>query len=258
MNTVDDITIQRYLDDDMPEAERAEFEARLQQDSTLRERLEDYRLIAVGICRQGDLDAWQRVQQLEAEAEALSDEGEDDSEAYDPEDSNLTKWLFRGMAASVLMVMVGFPFYWQQDELRYARIYEQHFEPYEALGGATRGGNNEGYVLPDAFEAYYVGDYPQAIELFWQASTQEDRPYVWLYLGNAYLSNGQAQEATEALKHVLEYEDVDERTRLRAHWDLGLAYLKLNNEDAATRHFTAIQNTEDYEPDATEILESIH
>lgn len=243
-----DKMIQRYLDEEMTEAEIVGFETELHQKETLRQRLEEYRSIAEGIRNQGEQEAWQKVRAMESEVA--------DFEAKNH--PNMTKWLFRGVAASLLILIVGVPYYWNQDERVYARLFEKHYEPYQALGGANRGAQDDAWVLPAAFEAYYEQQYEQAIKLFRQASTQEDRPYVWLYLGNSYLSHGQPQEATQALQHVLTYPDVDERTRRRTNWDLGMAYLKLNNKEKAIHHFELIQDTEDYGPEAKDILDTIY
>lgn len=250
MEKIDDSTIQRYLDEEMTEIERLEFEMKINESEVLQQRIADYRSITEGIRRYGEQENWQQIRQLEAEAQAI--------EAKSYQHPVPTKWLLRGAAASLLILMIAFPVYWQQDHRRYARLFNEHFQPYQALGGATRGSSNDGFVLPEAFEAYYEKDYPQAIELFTQASTQEDRPYVWLYLGNAYLSDKQPEEAVKALKQVLTYPDLDRRTEQRTHWYLGLAYLKLNNESGAHRHFTLLEDTEDYGPQAKDILKSIY
>lgn len=248
MNSIDDKMIQRYLDEEMTDIERMEFEVKLSQSETLQQQVAAYYTITEGIQRYGEEADWLKVQQLEAEAAAIQS----------LEQPNTSKWLFRSAAASLLLLMVAFPLYWLQDEQRLARLFNENFVPYQALGGATRGESNDGFVLPEAFEAYYEKDYSQAIELFRQASTQEDRPYVWLYLGNAYLSNKQPEEAADALQQVLTYADIDRKTELRTHWDLGLAYLKLNNKEAATRHFEILEDTEDYGSRAKKILKSIY
>jgi len=249
MKQIDPILIQRYLDGDLTEEEKLAVESQLQLPS-VQEYLDTYRTIADGIRHYGEQQVCSEVEQLEAEAQAV------EAESYPQPIAR--RWFLRGAAASLLLLLVAFPVYWQQDERRLPRLANEYFKPYEALGGATRGSNDEGFVLPEAFEAYFQKDYPQAIELFTQASTQEDRPYVWLYLGNAYLSDEQPQEAVKALKRVLTYPDVDRRTEQRTHWYLGLAYLKLINKDAATRHFTLLEDTEDYGPPAQDILKSIY
>ncbi|WPP51188.1 tetratricopeptide repeat protein [Catalinimonas niigatensis] len=246
----EDRMIQRYLDEEMNEAEKREFEIQLLQTEKLRERLEEYRLITEGINYYGEQEGWKKIQALEKEAEF-----------YELKSANkpiVTKWLYSGIAASLLLFMIGFSIYWQQDQLKYARLFDQHFEVYQALGGATRGTSAHTFVLPEAFEAYYNKEYSQAIKLFIQASEQEDRPYIWLYLGNAYLGNNQPQEAIKALENVLAYAHVDERTRLRTHWDLGLAHLKLNRKQDAIGYFEMIQDTEDYGQEAKTILNSIY
>ncbi|MEM6845318.1 MAG: tetratricopeptide repeat protein [Bacteroidota bacterium] len=238
--------ILRYLDGELSEEERLEVESQLHL-SSVREYLDTYRNIAEVARQQGEKKTWQDVQELEAKAVR--------AESQSP---SSTKWLLRGMAASLLLLMVAFPIYWFQDEQRNGRLFDQHYQAYQPLGGATRGESDADLLLPQAFEAYYEQDYDQAIELFTKASTQEDRPYVWLYLGNAYLSDEQPQKALEALQRVLTYPDINRKTELRAHWDLGLAYLKLNNEDSAARHFELLQNTEDYGGKAKKILQSIY
>lgn len=242
--------IQRYLDEEMSEDEKLDFEARLHQTESLKERVEEYRLITEGIRYFGEQEAWQRIKALEEEAEI--------NDLESRQGPNMTKWLYWGVAASLLLLIIAFPVYWQQDELRYARLFDQHFEAYQALGGATRGAGEETLVLAQAFEAYYQKQYPQAIALFKQASAQEDRPYIWLYLGNAYLGNDQAQEAVKALEHVFNFAVVDEKTLMRTHWDLGLAHLKLNHKEEAIQQFEMIQDTEDYGPKVKAILNSIN
>lgn len=245
MEDLDPIMIQRYLDGDLSEEEKLEIESQLHL-PWVQEQLDTYRTIAGGVRHYGEQQARLQVQQLEAEAAR--------NESQQP---STTKWLFRGMAASLLLLIVAFPVYRQQDEQRYARLFNEHYQAYQALGGATRGESDADLVLPRAFTAYHEQDFEQAIELFTQASTQEDRPYIWLYLGNAYLSNEQPEEAVKALEHVLTYADVNRRTEQRTHWDLGLAYLKLNNEDSARRHFELLEDTQDYGPKVQKILHSI-
>ncbi|MEM9829568.1 MAG: tetratricopeptide repeat protein [Bacteroidota bacterium] len=246
MKEIDHILIQRYLDGDLTEKEKVEVESQLHLPS-IQEYLEAHQTVTKGIQQYGEAQARRQVQQLEAEAVQ--------------EETNVpstTKWLLRGVAASLLLLMVAFPLYWFQDEQRNGRIFNEHYQAYQALGGATRGESDADLLLPQAFTAYHEQDYAQAIELFIEVSTQEDRPYVWLYLGNAYLSNEQPAEAVKALQRVLEYPDVNRKTELRAHWDLGLAYLKLNNEDSARRHFEILQDTEDYGERVQKILQSIY
>ncbi len=255
MNTADDVRIQRYLDGEMGEDEQQDFEIKLLQTESLREKVEEYRWIAKGIHYYGEKEAWLKIQALEAEAEAETDAVEEKAEKKPV----MTNWLYLGIAASVLLFLFAFPMYWQQDELRYARMFDQNFEAYQALGGPTRSATDEKttFVLPEAFEAYHEKQYPQAIELFKQASEQEDKPYIWLYLGNAYLSIDQEKEAISALQHVLEY-DLDENTRNRTYWYLGLAHLKLNQRKEAVQNFERLQNNEEYGPKAKKIIESIH
>lgn len=254
INNVDDMTIQRYLDDEMDEDEKTDFEMKLHQMDSLRERVEEYQMIVEGIRYYGEKEARHKVLQLEAEAAAQEEKRH----------SIVTNWLYRGVAASLLLLLIGAPIYWQQDEQRYARIFNKNFEPYEVLGGTTRSANTEkDLVLPQAFEAYYKGDYTEARELFIVASGQEDRPYIWLYLGNAYLAHDEddkaiPEKAVEALEKVLAYPDVDLKTQWRTHWYLGLAHIKLNQEEEAKQHFEIVQDTDEYGEEAKNILESIY
>jgi len=262
MKDIDHIMIQRYLDKDLTKEERLEVERQLHQPE-VREYLDSYRNITDGIQHLGEQQARSQVQQLEAravqgESRLQVQQLETNTARKEVRQPSTTKWLLRGMAASLLLLIVAVPVYHQQDEQRFARIFNENYQAYQALGGATRGESDGDFVLPEAFEAYYEENYEQAIELFTEASTQEDRPYIWLYLGNAYLSNEQPEEATEALQRVLDYPDVNRKTELRTHWDLGLTYLKLNNEDSARRHLELLQDTKDYGSKAQKILQSIY
>ncbi|MEK6479997.1 hypothetical protein WJR50_20810 [Catalinimonas sp. 4WD22] len=254
INNVDDMMIQRYLDDEMDEDEKMDFEMRLQHMDSLRERVEEYQLIVEGIRYHGEREARQKVRELEAKA----------AMHVDKQHSIMTNWLYRGVAASLLLLIIGFPIYWQQDEVRNARLFNNKFKPYAVLGGTTRGESTEDeFVLPQAFEAYYNEDYSKARTLFLQASTQEDRPYIWLYLGNAYLGHdendkAEPQKAVQALEKVLTYSEVDHKTQWRTHWYLGLAHLKLNQEEEAAKHLEIILDTDEYGAEAKDILESIN
>jgi len=248
---INDMKIQQYVDNEMPQAERMDFESQLEKSDNLQRRVEAYRLIARGVARYGQRLAWQEVQQFEAEA----------LQADVQQRSFRSKWFYRGMAACLFMIMAGailYWQYWQQNEQRYSRLFAENFEPYQPLGGPTRGEGDEQSVLPEAFAAYYEQDYVRAAMLLEQATVQEDRPYVWFYLGNAQLAGDQPQEAIAAFQQVFTYAEVGLRMEWRTRWYLGLAYLKTNQEALAAEQFEAIQDTEDYGPQASDILQSIH
>ncbi len=243
-----DNDMDRYLNEEMTEQERVDFETALSQNSLLRKQLEEHQMILEGIRCYGRKETWQKIQQLEVEASSHSIEDR----------TIVTKWLFRSMAASVLLLMIGFSYYWHKDERMYTRLFERNFEAYQPLGGPVRGGNAEEFVLDRAFAAYYKKRYEQAIDLFKQANTQEDNYHIWFYLGNAYLGLDQAEDAIQALQKVLTYQQVEENIRIRTHWYLGLAYLKQKNKEAALDALRAIQNTDNkYGQKARELLKSI-
>jgi len=241
----DDITLQRYLDDDMSEQERKTFEKNIEENETLKNEVATYKTLAAGIAYQGKKAAWEKVQALEKQAEQRPT-------PVKPMGKNR---LWYAIAASVaLLITAYFIFFHTGSEPE--ELFAEYFEPYPALAYAPNRNDTVAENLKEqAFGAYSNENYDEAINLFQQILEKEDEPVVWFYLGNAYLAGNQPENAIQAFNKTLENNtDVTNQSQ----WFLALSYLANNNPDRAVDVLEQLSNTNStYKNKAEQLLQTL-
>ncbi|MEK6477106.1 tetratricopeptide repeat protein [Catalinimonas sp. 4WD22] len=225
-NPIDDSTIQRYLDDDMSELEKTEFEEALSSDIELQRSVAEYRNLSEGILFQKRRVIWSKIQDMEAEVERTSPQNNK---------TNLTNWLPWSIAAAIALLIVGGILLWNEWQPTSQELFAENFSPYPALAYAPdRSDTTVEGLKEQAYSAYSNENYSQAISLFEQILAEENDTLTWFYLGNAYLENDEPQKALDALSNFLEY---DTELNTQAQWYLGLAYLSVGDKEKAKEIF---------------------
>jgi tetratricopeptide (TPR) repeat protein len=241
------LKIQRYLDEDMSEAERLEFEKELQQDPALESLADTYRNLSNGIRYHARQNAWNTIQKLEQQ---FSDE------EIEITTSRGKFWPVFAVAASVSILVIGLAYIINLNLNNSNRLFEDHFTPYQALVHApTRSEETPLSLKERAFSAYSNENYHQAISIFEEVNAQEDDPLIWFYLGNSNLAIDNPEVAIEYFQKVL-----SEQTPLtpQAQWYLGLSYLAKGNKDEAEEIFGALaRDTSSYGERAQSILNQL-
>lgn len=243
---INDIKIQRYLDGDLEEQERLDFEKQLKANPDLQSQADRYNILSKGIRYHNRMKAWQQIEKLEAEAV---------SEDKEVETSNRKVWPYWAFAASVALLVcsIVYLFFNPFDN---SHLFAENFTPYPVLaGGPTRGEDDLLTLHKNAFAAYNNGNYEEAILLFEAGGDLEEDYLTLFYLGNAYLATGNYQDAILAFEKTLAYSTA---FAPQSRWYLGLSYLADGDEEKARLVFKELAaGTSSYSPKAKKIMDDL-
>jgi len=208
--------VQRYLEGELSGQELLDFEQHLAKDSELQTMLEEHKILAGGIRYHARTQVWDKIKALEALAEA-----EDTSKRLS---GNSNKFLYWSVAAAVAVLLVSVVYFVNRNQpVDTGQLFAENFEPYPALAYAPqRSDTSFASMMEEAFGAYSNGDYTAAIPLFEEILAQNEETMVWFYLGNAYLAEGQSEQAIAAFQKFLQ---IKTALTYQGKWYLSLAYL---------------------------------
>lgn len=243
---INDLKIQRYLDGDLEEQERLDFEKQLKANPDLQSQADRYNILSGGIRYHARMKGWQQIEKLEAEAL---------SEDKDVKASNRKVWSYWAIAASVALLVCSIVYLFFNPFSK-NHLFAENFSPYPVLaGGPTRGENDLQALHKNAFAAYINGNYEEAILLFEEAGDQEEDYLTLFYLGNAYLATGNYPDAILAFEKTLAYPTA---LAPQARWYLGLSYLADGDEEMARLAFKELAaGTSSYSQKAKKIMDDL-
>ena len=134
-------------------------------------------------------------------------------------------------------------------------LYAENFEPY-AYQSVTRGDVAASDNTAAAYALYANGQYAEAAAAFERLIPDSENALKdKFYLGNAYLSAGEAQKAIPLFKEIIQESD---SMKALAQWYLGLSYLKTDNVEAAKEAFEQVKAAgQIHAEDATRILKQL-
>ena len=196
------------------------FEQRMRTDEELRSRVEELRLVMLGISQsllRSKLDEFHTLVP-----------GQDQKPAVRRSSGWYTKW---AMAAS-LLVIVALTAWWGLAR-RHApdTLFSRYYKPDPGLMTLMTEGNSN-YVFEKAMVEYKNGDYNQALSAWTGLLRQQpDNDTLLYFSGSAALAAGRYAEAIRYLKPVAGY--AGGAFRNDARWYLGLAYLGAGHKDSA-------------------------
>jgi len=241
----DDITLQRYLDDDMNEQERKTFEKNIAENESLKNEVATYKTLAEGIAYQRKKAAWEKVQALEKQAE----------QHQTPVKSIGKNRFWYAMAASLALLLAAYFIFFDTGP-EPEELFAEYFEPYPALAYApTRNDTTLANLQEKAFNAYSNGYFQQAIPLFKEMLIDGEDPELLFYLGNAYLAEKQPEEAIEAFETASTY---DTDIKIQVQWFLALSYLANKDENSAKIELEKLAaGTSTYQSKAENILSNL-
>lgn len=234
--------IQAYLEGNMSEKERVEFETAMDQDPDLKAEVSDLRLI------EKDLNA-HRIGEFQTQLTSWEDEYKQALETP-PSGFQLRRYL--SIAATLTILAVAAIYFMKPagtDE-----IYDTYYSPYADVL-STRG-EAESQLLSEGMASYNAENYAVAAEKLGQFVESTSDPLAFLYLGISYLELDQPALAVDMLQRA---ENVS-YTAHQAKWYLGLSFLKLDNIEVAKSYFTWIsENSNHYKStQASEILSRLN
>ena len=228
--------IDRYLNNHLPIAERAAFEQRLVDEQNWRQKVEEIRLISLGI------------QEFTLEQKLREFEENIASEVIHIKKHGWKKWL---VAASVIaLVVVGTLFLFRKPENE--KLFTAYYKPDRGLPVVMGEESSSNYTLYDGMIDYKEGNYMVAIEK-WKSI---DDQYAYTdtlnyYIGLAYMGAHNMEKAVTYLNRVSE--KVSSIYKQKAIWYQALAHIKLGNKNAAN---SLLKKAEDI-PEVKELLKRL-
>lgn len=214
--------IEQFLNNEMPSAQAAAFTERLQSDLVLQQKLEEVKLLTLGINEAVLKNKLDNYHEAVTSTTSLKKTGRVISIGK------------RLLAAASVLAIVGLSVWWfLLKENKYEQVYSNYYKPDPGL--ITAMGPSDNYTFEKAMVDYKNGEYDKAIEAW--SSLVKDQPAndtLNYFLGVAYQANKNNKEAINFLEKAVVnkssafYKD--------ACWYLGLAYLKDENTEKAREY----------------------
>lgn len=249
--------LKRYYLGQLPEAERAAFDQRLQTDTAFAEEVAAWAAIYKGIQKEGDqqLDAQLRELGHRLLSEEAGQMGASVVNTGKKQAFGMPRWLYAA-AALILLLLIAWPVYQGLKPTGPAFadnrvLFDRHFqappapEVRDAAATAWR-------------TAYRNKDYAAAIEGLEKIladPAMSNRSEALLFLGISQLAAGHGQEALDALGQV----DEDSFDHEEAQWYSALAYIIVDDVIHAKQTLSAIsgQSGNPHQAEAQEMLKSM-
>ena len=168
-------------------------------------------------------------------------------EDFEKENSNMKfinipkKWLVA--ASIVFLIGVGFVFVKSNFYPSSEQLYVENFEPYRNIVFPVERSIPSNSIEQSAFVAYENNNYHKAINLFNSIPNNNDN-YVIFYKAMCYMSLDKTEEAVNLLLSISDNNSGKNGTNFEeiSTWYLGLAYLKLEQNNDAMEQFKNVTN----------------
>ncbi len=153
-------------------------------------------------------------------------------------------------ATFALLLSVGSYFILTTNAISNEDLFALNFEPYRNVMHPVVRGEEDLSRIEKAFVYYENGNFTKFITLM-ETSNYKNTDYNF-YIANAYLANNKTKEAKLILEDYIKNKDAKFLTK--AHWYLGLIYLKLNEKNNAKNEFKFVQEKGDFKEQEVKVL----
>ena len=214
--------IDRYLDDELENNERAEFESRLEQDADWREAVASVRAMRIGI-QEAAL-----AQKLPEFHEELTSTG---TEVRMSSKTSGRSWMKWAAAASILAIAsLGWWFWSGQKESGDEKIYADYYQPDPGL--PTVMGPAEDFEFQQGMVDYKAGNYSVAIAAWEKLLVRfPDSDTLTYFLASAWQADKKFEKALPLFEKVAG--QPSSKLAPDAAWYLGLLYLRKGEQEKA-------------------------
>ena len=235
----DDRLIERFLNDEMTEQERSDFQVRLESDAALQEDMALYKIAEKVLVWKGEAELKNRL--------ATYEQHRGRSIQF-----KRIMWLIIGV---FVLLLAAFMWFNMSNSPTHEQLFIAHYEPYPGpIQSRDKAGTDDPWER--AANDYKTGNYEEAIKNFHIAQEQGVQPQylVDYYLALSILSvdDGNLQKSIDLLQRVI---DGSNNYRQPATWFLALAYIKNNEVDRAKPLLAElIKGKDTYAQESAEIL----
>lgn len=235
--------VDRYLEGSLSEQERTAFEEKLLHDNTLRQQVDDMKLMRAGIIRASRRAALENLKALESTLPPVEKKG-------------LTLWTNIWLQAAAVLIIGLITYALWPTSVDEKELLATHFEVYPNVIMPTVRGEipNDSTLNALAFRAYDQKQFEEAEQLFKRIDNKDAN--ILFYLGNCYIATNQPDKALSLFENVLsDYDVFDEQ----AEWYIAVSYLKLEDREKAKETLNKIAASESsYKAKALLILEQLN
>ncbi len=225
--------IDRYLQGEMPEKERKDFEEQIQKDPALKQEVDESRAFLLAM--ESDDEERQALKATNQVLQSVRDKTPvnfetSEREAVDQKTFTATKWkkITQWSAFAALFIVLAGVCYWSIfTDQNHEKLFNQYYEtPANTLAIETRGdlesANKKGQ-LATIMELYENEHYKKALEKSTNYFEGQNSPAeLRFYQSIIYLELNQSEKAIEGLKKLKGYSAVNKD---RILWYLALAYM---------------------------------
>lgn len=234
--------VKRYLNGEMDDKEKGQFEDRINNDPELAQQVNLDQVLLEGIQLHYRGELKEKLRALD------QDNFQVGRQAFP---------LYRALAIAagiVLVLVVGFLAF--ENKPDGPALYATYFKPYyNVVSDLERGETASGSV--DPYQLYESGQYQQANQSFEELLLADpENNQLIFYNGLSYLNAGLTAKAIDNLSKVAGEKDF--LLSGTALWYLGLAYLKEGRIDEAVKTFTSLEEIDNgYAARAGEVLKEL-
>ncbi|MBK8969000.1 MAG: tetratricopeptide repeat protein [Saprospiraceae bacterium] len=257
-------TIHRYLNKTMTHAERNTFEAELLRDPELREAVELERRLLAGLEKAGERQLQQTVGTVHAKLKSEGFFADETNEKSQPEltiaysSNRFTMRKLISIAASILVLAGAVWFFAIRDTgANVQDLYHAYYKPDSDVQRAREiiatlesnglaGIPTDTDSLKTALERYEAGKYDEALAMLKAfADAHPENDIARYYIGVIHMDQERYAKAIEVLLPVSRMDDSEFKNR--ALWNLGLCYLRTeNNQQDAYNVFQSLADDPEF------------
>ncbi|MEO1518468.1 MAG: hypothetical protein AAFV95_25850 [Bacteroidota bacterium] len=236
--------IERYMDGELSEEERQQFEQRLGKDTELARAFQLEKDLMDGIEAQGNV-------QLRGYLDGLHDEWQETKkvdEAPAKPQKNNRQWLWAGLA---MIVLLGFVLLlWRQSAPSPEKLYAQYAQTTFSFTQKSQ----DSQLASEAEQLLAAGKYKAALPLLNQLIDQD--PTIQYRMARAFANVASGQSAA-ALIELDELAAQNSFYRNDIFWYKALAHLRQNNLPATRQSLQSIEKSSKRHPQAVQLLEEL-
>lgn len=263
-------TIERFLNNEMNNDERALFLEQIQQDEELKNAVETYKEMQL-LYNDNDWEITDRSNKhpkiMESLAFLQSKEGEriksiiqQEGVLYFTEKPKTKKGIFSiitTVSSIAAIFLIGFFLFKNFTNPSNVDLYNDYKNDWQELPSLTLRGDNS--HLTDIETLFKQKNYTKVLALLETSQKNNSKftdPQLLIYLGITQLELDKNNEAVETFNKLLQGNNLD---AYKGHWYLALSYLKLNNTSLAKQELQLIlSDTANFkDKEAKEILKKI-
>lgn len=235
INDQDIKLIERHIDKQLDETEKATFTQRMANDMDFNAAVKSYEeaILSIKLANEDKITAILKEEQAKLNPAKVIPLNKKNPK---------TLSILRGSlaAASIAALLIVAYWFFTKDTIKpLSLLVAANFEPYPALG-ITRGANDNN-VKSEALRTYAVNDFKNAIPLLQKAFEVERDTMLLFYKGIASLG---ANESNNAVAIFTGLEDQQTIPSEMVEWYLALAYIELGQKEKALPLLQKVGNTE--------------